>query len=81
MPTLSVHVDAETYQEVSRLAEHLDRSRSWIVGEAIAPYLEHQAWLVASTKQAQQQVRDGSVDLVDHAAAETDILAYCKTIA
>lgn len=81
MPTLSVHVDAETFQEVLRLAEHLDRSRSWIVGEAIAPYLEHQAWMVASTKQAQHQVRDGSVDLIKHAGAETAILAYCKSLA
>lgn len=80
MPTLSVHVDAETFQEVSRLAEHLDRSRSWIVGEAIAPYLEHQSWMVASTKKAQQQVKEGSVDLIEHAAAETAILTYCKSL-
>lgn len=81
MPTLSVHVDAETFQEVSRLAQHLDRSRSWIVGEAIAPYLEHQAWMVASTKQAQQQVREESVELIEHAAAETAILAYGRSLA
>jgi predicted transcriptional regulator len=76
MPTLSIHVSDEVFHEVSAMADQLDRSRSWVVGEALEPYLEHCRWVTERTKKAMDELRDGRVTAVPHDVAVAQIMAY-----
>lgn len=79
MPTISVHVDDTTFHEVEALAAQTDRSKSWVVGDALRPYLDHHRWMLASTARAQEQLRNGTVEPVSHDVASADILAHATS--
>ncbi len=76
MPTLSIHVSDDTFKEISTLADQLDRSRSWVVGEALEPYLDYRRWVTERTKKALAEIRDGHVKPVPHDVAVVEIMAY-----
>lgn len=40
MPTLTAHVTGELIQELDTVSQRLDRSRAWVVKEAVREYLE-----------------------------------------
>lgn len=40
MPTLTAHVTDDLIQELDRVSLRLDRSRAWVVKEAVREYLE-----------------------------------------
>ena len=80
MPTISVHVDDKILHEVETLAAQLDRSKSWVVGDALRPYLEHQRWMITSTARAQEELRSGNVESVSHEAATAEIMAHAKSL-
>jgi predicted transcriptional regulator len=80
MPTISIHVSDAKYQEISELAEQYDRSRSWIIGEALEPYLEHRRWMNEVTRKALDEIRSGKAKLVPHEEAAARIMAYTKTL-
>jgi predicted transcriptional regulator len=79
MPTLSIHVNDDTFKEISALADQLDRSRSWIVGEALEPYLEHRRWMNEITREALEGLRNGTVKTIPHDEAVARIMAYTET--
>ncbi|MCC0007746.1 MAG: ribbon-helix-helix protein, CopG family [Hyphomicrobiaceae bacterium] len=80
MPTISVHVDDATHHEVEMLAEQLDRSKSWVVGDALRPYLEHNRWMLASTARAQAELRSVEFTPISHEAATAEIIAHAKSL-
>ena len=79
MPTLSIHVSDEVFREIDTLAGELDRSRSWVIGDALEPYLEHRRWVMERTSKALADVRKGRVTLVPHESAKADIMAYAAS--
>lgn len=79
MPTLSVHVSEKVFQEIDALADQLDRSRSWVVGEALEPYLEHQRWGTERTRNAMAELREGRVQPITHDAAVAEMMAYAAS--
>jgi len=81
VPVLSINVDEQTYAQVVAIADTLDRSKSWVGGDAIAGYLEHRAWMLAAIQKARRDIQDGTVTLVDHATAVAQIKAHAKSLA
>ena len=79
MPTLSIHVSDEVFREVAELAGELDRSRSWVVGEALEPFLDHRRWVIERTTKAMADLRDGRVKPVPHDVAVAEIMAYASS--
>jgi predicted transcriptional regulator len=75
MPSISVHVDEETFRQVAELAEHSDRSKSWVVADALKPYLEHRQWMIEETKKAMAEVRAGA-ELIPHDEVMAELDAY-----
>jgi predicted transcriptional regulator len=47
----TVRVDDQTLKAIDDLCRQTDRSRNWIVREALRNYLELQAWQVAKIKE------------------------------
>ncbi len=43
MPTLTAHVSNELIKEIDLVSQHLDRSRAWVVKEAVREYLDRRA--------------------------------------
>ncbi len=43
MPTLTAHVTDELIKEIDSVSERLDRSRAWVVKEAVREYLQRSA--------------------------------------
>jgi len=43
MPTLTAHVTDELIKEIDSVSQRLDRSRAWVVKEAVREYLERRA--------------------------------------
>jgi predicted transcriptional regulator len=43
MPTLTAHVTDELIEEIDAVSQRLDRSRAWVVKEAVREYLERSA--------------------------------------
>ena len=43
MPTLTAHVSNELIAEIDAVSERLDRSRAWVVKEAVREYLQRSA--------------------------------------
>ena len=66
MPTISVHVDEATFKLVGDLADQMDRSKSWVVSDALTPYLDHQRWMVERTTKALEDLRAGKIETIPH---------------
>lgn len=79
MPTVSIHVSDEVFREIEAVAGELDRSRSWVVGDALEPYLEHRRWVAALTQKAMEDIESGRVRPIPHDDAVAEIMAYAAT--
>jgi RHH-type transcriptional regulator, rel operon repressor / antitoxin RelB len=54
--TLSFRTEVKTREQIDKMAELLDRDRSWVINEAVGHYLELQAWQL-------QQIEEGIREL------------------
>ena len=46
MPTITARIDDETRNHLQALAEATQRSRSWLVADAIRRYVEDEKWQI-----------------------------------
>lgn len=67
--TMTVRIPPEISDKLDALAQETKRSRAYLAGEAIADFVERNAWQVAQIKQALDDARTGSPG-VAHAAVE-----------
>lgn len=63
--TSSIRIEESTLGRLDRLADTLDRSRTWLVNEAIERYLDHEEWLVRSVEEGIEAADRG--ETVPHA--------------
>ena len=54
--TTSIRLQGETLERLDHMAKSLDRSRSWLLNQAVERYLDHEEWFVASVKEGLVQV-------------------------
>ncbi|WP_417468759.1 CopG family ribbon-helix-helix protein [Maricaulis sp.] len=50
MRNISIRLDDATREKLDVLAQSQDRSRSWVVNDAIQAYFDHQDWIVEAIK-------------------------------
>lgn len=60
----TVRVEPEKQKRLDELAESMDRSRNWLVNQALECYLDVQAWQI-------QQIRQG-IEAADRGELATD---------
>ncbi len=62
----SVRLSDELGEKLDRLAASLDRPRAWLIEQAIARYVEDEAWQVAAIGEALEAYRQGRAVLRPH---------------
>ncbi len=67
MSTTSFRVDARMITRLDRLAAAIDRSRSWVINQAIEQYLDHEEWFADAVNEGIAAADRG--DLVAHEEA------------
>ena len=67
MRTASIRLDESKIARLDRLAATIDRSRSWVVNQAIDQYLDHEEWFAEAVKEGIAAADRG--DLVPHEEA------------
>ena len=57
--TITIRTDPQIEERINELAKAMDRSRNWIVEDALKQYLECQAWQVEGIQKAQSSLQQG----------------------
>ena len=65
MKNTSVRIDEATRQRLDALAASLDRSRSWLINDALKRYIEQHDWMTEAIEIAVEEADEGS-DFVSH---------------
>jgi predicted transcriptional regulator len=76
--TITVRTDPEIAAQIASLAEAMDRSRNWVIEEALKQYIETQSWQIDGIKQAQAAVARGETIPLDEVMRELDTLIEQK---
>ena len=69
----SVRIDEKKLRRLDRLAQAMDRPRSWVVGQAIDSYLDHDDWFTQEVKRGIAEADRGK--LIPHGDVMRDIKA------
>ena len=69
MRTASFRLDESKIARLDRLAAAIDRSRSWVINQAIEQYLDHEEWFAEAVEEGIAAADRG--DLVPHEEAVT----------
>jgi predicted transcriptional regulator len=55
----SIRADAETMEALGRIAEAMDRSRNWVINDALKAYVEDNAWLEEQVAASRREIAEG----------------------
>ena len=67
--TTSIRLGDDKLSRIDRLAAAIDRSRSWVMNQAIEQYLDHEEWFAQAVAEGVEAADRG--DLVSHDRAVT----------
>ena len=62
----SIRLTEDMVEKLNHLAAAIDRPRSWLIEQAIARYVDEEAWQVAAISEAVASYRAGTMKLVAH---------------
>jgi predicted transcriptional regulator len=71
--SLEVTIDPELDEQLTSVAETLDRSRSWVVQQAIKEFIDLQAWHLAAIDEGIKEANVGK--LIPH----EDVVAWIES--
>ena len=69
MTTVTARIDEETHGRLDYLAKATDRSRSWLVADAVRRYVEEESWQVAAIEEGVRQADAGNFATDDEVKA------------
>jgi predicted transcriptional regulator len=69
MTTVTARIDEETHGRLEHLAKATDRSRSWLVADAVRRYVEEESWQVAAIEEGVRQADAGNFATEDEVKA------------
>ena len=72
----TVRISPEKQRQLDALAQVLDRSRNWVVSDAIDQYLDVQAWQIAQIQHGVAEADRG--ELVPHDEVSTEAHAKIR---
>ncbi len=74
--SITARIDEETRDRLERLAEATQRSKSWLVAEAVRAYVDEQAWQVEAIRQGLAEAEAGN--FADPAEVEALFRKYSR---
>jgi len=72
--TITVRTDPEISAQIAALAHAMDRSRNWVIEDALKQYLATQAWQIKGIQQAQAALARGEGIPFEEVMDEMDTL-------
>ena len=72
----TVRIPPEKQRQLDALAQVLDRSRNWVVSDAIDQYLDVQAWQIEQIRHGVEEADRG--ELVPHEEVSTEARAKVR---
>jgi len=70
MKATTIRMDDEMLSRVDAMADHLNRSRSWLINRAIDSFLNHEEWLVKEIENGLAEARRGDLATEDEVTAQ-----------
>lgn len=67
---ITIRAAKEIVSEIDALAAEMDRSRNYVVNQAIRQYLETNAWQIERIKEGRAAARDGRVRTAEDVFAD-----------
>ncbi len=64
--TVSIRLDEDVLQQLDIIAKAADRSRAWLMAQAVSQYVEHEAWQVEAIKKARDKFESGNAKFAAH---------------
>jgi predicted transcriptional regulator len=55
----SIRADAETMEALGRIAAAMDRSRNWVINDALKAYVEDHLWIEEQVARSRQEIAEG----------------------
>jgi predicted transcriptional regulator len=65
--TISVRLEDDILKQLDMMAKTSDRSRSWLMAQAIKQYVEHEAWQVEAIQKSLAALETGKAKFALHA--------------
>ena len=59
-------MNGDTLNRIDGVARAINRSRAWVINQAVERYLDYEEWFVAAVKEGLKESKDGAV--VEHEA-------------
>ncbi len=75
--SITVRTDPDTIERLDKLAVALDRSRNYLVNQALKAYLDEQAWQIEEINAGLAELERG--EGVPHEQAMAEMEAYAKS--
>jgi len=64
--TVSVRLDKEVLKQLDMMSKAADRSRAWLMSQAITQYVEHEAWQIEAIQKALSKLEKGKAHFASH---------------
>lgn len=61
MKATTVRFDEHTLERLDKLAAAMDRSRAWVIKEAVAHFLDYESWFAQQVEEGLEDVKRGSL--------------------
>lgn len=55
----SIRADTKTMEALGRIAAAMDRSRNWVINDALKAYVEDYVWLEEQVARSRQEIAEG----------------------
>jgi predicted transcriptional regulator len=55
----SIRADTATMEALARIASAMERSRNWVINDALKAYIEEYAWLAAEVTNSRAEIARG----------------------
>lgn len=57
--TITIRTGSDTVKKISAIARAMDRSRNWVIEDALKQYIDQQAWYFEGVQQSQASLAAG----------------------
>jgi len=64
--TVSVRLEDNILKQLDMMAKAADRSRAWLLAQAVKQYVEHEAWQVEAIQRALDKLECGKGRFAEH---------------
>lgn len=57
--TITIRTETDTVEKITSIAQAMDRSRNWVIEDALRQYISQQTWYIEGIQQAQASLAAG----------------------